>query len=142
MLLLFALVCLLKRYSAQTVPISAHPTEPSRTFPAFDTSIFPRDDSTSSSSQHRTVLDIIWSCLATTFACTWISVHPNVPWKGEGKWTILRRRIYLMFFSILAPELMVMWAFKQWRGARMIRETVNKAIIQASPDKGSHSTMF
>ncbi|KAF7369995.1 hypothetical protein MSAN_00629400 [Mycena sanguinolenta] len=27
----------------------------------------------------RTFFDIVWGCLATIFACTWVSVHPNVP---------------------------------------------------------------
>lgn len=35
-----------------------------------------------------------------------------------------------MFFSILAPEFMIMWAFKQWRGARMIRDTINEDLIK------------
>lgn len=33
---------------------------------------------------------------------------------------------------------MIMWAFKQWRGAVVIREAVNKAIRDASPDKGAY----
>lgn len=41
-----------------------------------------------------------------------------------------------MFFSILAPEFMVMWAFKQWRGARMIREAVNDSIKKAYLGRG------
>lgn len=138
MLLIFTLVFLLKQYGAQATPLPEPISGPS---PPFDTLVFARDESSSSDSSSRTVLGILWSCIATTFACTWVSVHPNVPFKGEGKWTLLGRRIYLMFFSILAPEIMVMWAFKQWRGARMIREVVNKAIIQASPDKSMHSIM-
>ncbi|KAF7333066.1 hypothetical protein MVEN_02371200 [Mycena venus] len=27
----------------------------------------------------RKLFDIVWGCLATIFACTWVSVHPNVP---------------------------------------------------------------
>lgn len=27
----------------------------------------------------RTVWNIIWSCLITIFACTWVVVHPNIP---------------------------------------------------------------
>ncbi|KAF7370001.1 hypothetical protein MSAN_00630100 [Mycena sanguinolenta] len=27
----------------------------------------------------RTIFSIVWGCLATIFACTWVSVHPNVP---------------------------------------------------------------
>lgn len=77
--------------------------------------------------QGRTVLDIIWSCLVTTVACTWVCVHPNVPFCKEDSWTILRRRAFLMFFSIIAPEFMVIWAFKQWRGAKMITKAVNEA---------------
>lgn len=84
-------------------------------------------DASSYTLQGRTVLDIIWNCLVTTFACTWVCVHPNVPFCKEGTWTILRRRAFLMFFSIIAPEFMVIWAFKQWRGARMITKAVNEA---------------
>lgn len=84
-------------------------------------------DALSYTLQGRTVLDIIWNCLVTTFACTWVCVHPNVPFCKEGTWTILRRRTFLMFFSIIAPEFMVIWAFKQWRGARMITKAVNEA---------------
>lgn len=31
-----------------------------------------------------------------------------------------------------------MWAFKQWRGAVMIKEAVNEVIRDASPDKGAY----
>lgn len=123
MLLLITAVFLFKRYGTHAVPLPTHFS----TSPVFDAPVFARDDS-SSGCTTRTVLDILWSCLATTFACTWLSVHPNVPWRNEGKWTLLGRRIFLMFFSILAPEFMIMWAFKQWRGAVLIRETVNKSI--------------
>ncbi|KAJ7151302.1 hypothetical protein C8R43DRAFT_1190704 [Mycena crocata] len=27
----------------------------------------------------RKLFDIVWGCLVTIFACTWVSVHPNVP---------------------------------------------------------------
>lgn len=84
-------------------------------------------DASSYTLQGRTVLDIIWNCLVTTFACTWVCVHPNLPFRKEGTWTILRRRAFLMFFSIIAPEFMVIWAFKQWRGAKMITKAVNEA---------------
>lgn len=69
-----------------------------------------------------------------TFACTWVSVHPNVPWRNEGRWTLLARRIFLMIFSILTPEFMIMWALKQWIGAVMIRDAVNEASRKAFPN--------
>lgn len=133
MLLAIVFVFLVKRYGTQAVPLPAPPLTSS----ASEAPVFNRNDS-SPGCNNRTVLDILWSCLATTFACTWVSVHPNVPYKGEGRWVLLRRRLYLMCFSIFAPEFMIMWAFKQWRGAVMIKEAVNEVIRDASPDKGAY----
>lgn len=129
MIFLIALTYFLKRYVTHAVPLHV----PTLTSTALNMPIYARDDPSSGTST-RTVLDIIWSCIATTFACTWVSVHPNIPFKGEGEWTLRLRRVYLMFFSILAPEFMIVWAFKQWRGAVTIKEAVNEAIRRASPD--------
>ncbi|KAJ7219854.1 hypothetical protein C8J57DRAFT_1095103 [Mycena rebaudengoi] len=32
----------------------------------------------------RKLFDIVWGCLVTIFACTWVSVHPNVPPPNQG----------------------------------------------------------
>lgn len=133
MFLLITIAFLLKRYGTQGTPLST-PTPASS---AFDAPIFARDDA-SGACQGRTVLDILWSCLATTFACTWLSVHPNVPFKEEGEWTLRFRHVFLMFFAILSPEFVVMWAFKQWRGAVMIKEAVNAAF----PDSGTWQNLI
>ena len=47
--------------------------------------------------------------------------------ENEGAWELRGRRLFLMVFSVLAPEATVTWAFKQWRGAVMIRSVVNEA---------------
>lgn len=73
----------------------------------------------------RSLWDILWSCLATTFACTWVSVHPNIPFIRESKASTRRWRVYLMIISLIAPEIMILWACKQLQGALVIRETVN-----------------
>ena len=120
MLTVFLLVFLCRRYGTSAAPITdAVP-------PIHDVPIFIRDDSTDADAG-RTVWDILWSCLATTFAVTWVSVHPNVPFLEETSWKVLKRRMFLMVPALLAPEVMIMWAFKQWRGAVMIKELVNKA---------------
>ena len=114
------LVFLCRRHRASAAPITtAGP-------PIYDVPIFVRNDSTGADTG-RTVWDILWSCLATTFAVTWVSVHPNVPFLEETSWMVLKRRIFLMVLALLAPEVMIMWAFKQWRGAVMITEMINKA---------------
>ncbi|KDR77510.1 hypothetical protein GALMADRAFT_65626 [Galerina marginata CBS 339.88] len=69
---------------------------------------------------HRSTTDIIWSCLATIFACTWVALHPNIPGPKEGKARIVLSRIELMFWSIVVPEMILLWALRQRRGARHI----------------------
>ncbi|KDR70363.1 hypothetical protein GALMADRAFT_76245 [Galerina marginata CBS 339.88] len=87
--------------------------------------IFPRQNSTDLGAPQecicpntRSQWDIIWSCLATIFLCTWVSVHPNIPALGESWWKKSSRRLELMFWSIIAPELMIFWATNQWVAAR------------------------
>lgn len=120
MILLIAIMFLLKWYGTNAVPL---PT-PTSTTSTLHTSVFSRDDP--SDDFERTIADILRSCLATTFACSWVSVYLNVP-RGNRKHALLMQHICFMFFSVIAPEFMIMWAFKQWRGAVRIKEWVNKA---------------
>ena len=120
MLTIFLLVYLFRQYRTSAAPI----IDPSP--PIYDVPVFAHDND-SDTDTGRTVWDTLWSCLATTFAVTWVSVHPNVPWLEETSWMVLKRRIFLMVLALLAPEVMIVWSFKQWRGAVMIKEIVNKA---------------
>ncbi|SJL08989.1 uncharacterized protein ARMOST_12365 [Armillaria ostoyae] len=90
------------------------------------------------SKEPRTELSIIWSCLATIFASTWLAVHPNVPGlnltKEGSVWGIFDRptimcsleRVKLMLIAILAPEAMVGWAIRQFLVARKVRAYSSK----------------
>ncbi|KAK0451373.1 uncharacterized protein EV420DRAFT_1311942 [Desarmillaria tabescens] len=90
------------------------------------------------SKEVRTKLSIIWSCLATIFASTWLAVHPNVPGRNltkEGSlWRIFDRRammcslerLKLMLIAILAPEASVGWAIRQFLVARKVRAYSSK----------------
>ncbi|KIM75922.1 hypothetical protein PILCRDRAFT_41284, partial [Piloderma croceum F 1598] len=62
----------------------------------------------------RTTGNIIWSCLATLFSCTWVAVHPNVPYLGETATTIALRRTKLVVAALIAPELVIMWAMREF----------------------------
>ncbi|KAF8505041.1 hypothetical protein BU17DRAFT_58091 [Hysterangium stoloniferum] len=77
---------------------------------------------TCTSPDQRTVWDIIWSCLATVFACSWVSVHPNLPEPNEVWWAVMLRRLELMFWAIIAPELIIAWSLRQWDGARRLEK--------------------
>ena len=68
----------------------------------------------------RSIWDILWSCLATIFACLWVSVHPNIPGPDEPSWRVFLRRLELMFWAVIGPEIIITWALRQWLGARRL----------------------
>ncbi|SJL18940.1 uncharacterized protein ARMOST_22543 [Armillaria ostoyae] len=65
----------------------------------------------------RTLLSIIWSCLTTIFACTWLAVHPNMPGRNittKGAISRATERAKIMVIMILVPEIIVAWAAEQF----------------------------
>ena len=68
----------------------------------------------------RTRLEITWSCIATVLASSWVSVHPNLPHPHTSKLKNMLRRLELMLWAILTPELIIYWAMRQWYGARQM----------------------
>ncbi|KAJ7130499.1 hypothetical protein C8R44DRAFT_872292 [Mycena epipterygia] len=66
----------------------------------------------------RRLFDIVWGCLTTIFACTWVSVHPNVPPPDQGRVALFWRRLKMMLIAVIAPELMVGFAARQFFAAR------------------------
>ncbi|KAJ6468371.1 hypothetical protein C8R45DRAFT_1218862 [Mycena sanguinolenta] len=95
MLLILSLVYLLARYRA----VSGHP------FGSRDEAV-----SCDSNVNSRSLFAILTSCLITVFACTWVSVHPNVPPPNQSKLAVIRRRLGLMLVAVIAPELMMGFA--------------------------------
>ncbi|KDR79755.1 hypothetical protein GALMADRAFT_1360429 [Galerina marginata CBS 339.88] len=69
----------------------------------------------------RSVWDIVWSCLVTIFACSWVSVHPNIPKEGLSQGKKILRRFEIVFWSIIAPELIIGWAMRQFFGAVVLK---------------------
>ena len=69
----------------------------------------------------RTIWNIVWSCLVTTFACTWVAVHPNVPKPGQSvnqRWySRPLRRVRIMLYALIGPEFVLFWAWRQWKAA-------------------------
>ena len=61
----------------------------------------------------RSIWDILWSCFATIFACTWVSVHPNIPGHDDGRWKIFSNRAEIMLWTIMAPEWVIYWAMRE-----------------------------
>jgi len=78
-------------------------------------SIFIRDEGSKFDS--RSIYAILWSCLSTIFTCTWIAVHPNIPAPGDSQWAVFRRRMAIMGYTLLVPELIMLWAWRQHNAA-------------------------
>ncbi|KAF8173475.1 hypothetical protein BJ912DRAFT_822147, partial [Pholiota molesta] len=70
----------------------------------------------------RTVNDIVISCLATIFACTWSAIHPNIPAITDSAWHSFHRWVTIMICALLAPEWMTYWAVQQRLGAKKIMD--------------------
>ncbi|KAJ3475083.1 hypothetical protein NLI96_g12071 [Meripilus lineatus] len=70
----------------------------------------------------RTRINIAVSCISTIFLCTWVAFHPNIPAPGELKWKVIRRKIGCMIGGILAPEIYVLLAARQFIAARYIAD--------------------
>jgi hypothetical protein len=109
-------LCISSRTQTLTIPTDHPPLSPA----VHDfQSILRRENAPSNT---RTIWNIIWSCFSTLFACAWIAVHPNIPAPGDSRWKILRRRIMIMTYVLLAPEIVIIWAARQHRDANILAE--------------------
>jgi hypothetical protein len=62
----------------------------------------------------RTIWNIVSSCLATIFSCTWVAVHRNIPDPASRWYTVALMRGGITLWALLAPELIFYWAIQQW----------------------------
>ena len=85
--------------------------------------ILPRDESSCNcidGCSKRTLFNIIWGCVSTTIICAWAAIHPNIP-PREGPFKATLRRFELMFWTIVAPEILPAWALNQRLAAMTVR---------------------
>ena len=73
----------------------------------------------------RTLFNIIWGCFSTTIICAWTAVHPNIP-PPEGPLKRLLRRLELMFWTIVSPEILPGWALNERLVAKTVRDLYNQ----------------
>ncbi|TFK35042.1 hypothetical protein BDQ12DRAFT_326889 [Crucibulum laeve] len=74
----------------------------------------------------RSLAGILWNCLATIFLCTWVAIHPNIPDPTDSWWSITKTRIKVMIYAVIVPECVLLWALRQWFGARYIARKYKK----------------
>ncbi|KAF7369903.1 hypothetical protein MSAN_00619800 [Mycena sanguinolenta] len=88
-------------------------------------------DSCNDINNSRTLFSVVWGCLVTIFACTWVSVHPNVPPPNQSRLQLFRRRLKMMLIAIIAPELMAGFAARQFFGSRDLTNDFKFSSTQA-----------
>ena len=74
---------------------------------------------------HRTIWNVVQSCLVTIFLCTWVASHPNMLGPQDGKIMAALFRAWLAVDALLTPELVIAWAMQQWFVARKSVRDVN-----------------
>jgi len=80
----------------------------------------------------RTIGNILWSCLATVFSCTWVAIHPNIPYPGETATAIALRRVKLVLVALIAPELVIMWAMRERTIALQLEKKYRRKFLSSS----------
>lgn len=133
-ILVFACFALRDVWSTSAVP------------PGLARSAFPRDPSSIQVSpyddlfgvNHRSTWEIVRDCLLTIFACTWISVHPNVRGYRSTFWGITIQRAKLFFWALMVPELVLGWAIRQHFGAKAIETLLLGEIGKLAPLCANH----
>ncbi|EIW76454.1 hypothetical protein CONPUDRAFT_64509 [Coniophora puteana RWD-64-598 SS2] len=93
-------------------------------------------------SNNRSLWTIISTCLLTIFACIYTAIHPNVPSPYDGTITILIRAVGTMVMAVLAPELMVAWAARQYLSARDFTETMQRGLYRPHDETWTISHSF
>ncbi|KAF9566568.1 hypothetical protein CPC08DRAFT_758900 [Agrocybe pediades] len=112
------LYAILYYFASSNLSVAAPPSSPGSQFAnGLISSISPRDMETVDMCP-RTRLEIIWTCLATIFAASWVAVHPNMPGPNVSKVKKILLRVEIMLWAIITPELIIVWAMQQWRGAK------------------------
>lgn len=79
----------------------------------------------------RQVSDIVLGCLTTVFACTWVSLHHNIPPPDSWWLDVWLSRIGMAIVALLVPEYILAVAIQDWFVAgnilAVMRATMEKA---------------
>jgi hypothetical protein len=74
----------------------------------------------------RGTASLLYNNLLTLFLCSWSAVHLNVAADGDADLKIKLRKIKWMIVTILAPEFVATYAFRDWCYARALRNDLER----------------
>lgn len=90
--------------------------------------------------------DILFTCLLTMVACIYTAVHPRIPpregrplrgslWKTLcHKFALLKEKIEMCLDSLLAPEIALTAAVREWKLAKALQKDLKKKIQERSEE--------
>ncbi|KAG2357301.1 hypothetical protein BDR07DRAFT_1420831 [Suillus spraguei] len=81
---------------------------------------------TTTSDSFKTLWSIVSSSVLTLFACVYSAIHANIPSPKDSPNNIILRRLGIMIMALIAPELIVTWAMRQWLSARQVTRQFKK----------------
>jgi len=88
--------------------------------PISETPLYPREIIYPNKFSQRSEWNIVWSCFVTIFSCSWVAIHLNIPAPSDSSKKIFFRRLLMMFYMLIMPEYVIIWAERQWYAARDI----------------------
>ncbi|KAI0057727.1 hypothetical protein BV25DRAFT_1919911 [Artomyces pyxidatus] len=80
----------------------------------------------------RTLYNIIWSSLATIFACVWTAVHRNIPGPSQGRLSRVLDMVGVVVGTLLVPEWVLAGAVRQYLNARSLGKQLEAARADAT----------
>lgn len=88
----------------------------------------------SSSQKLQGTWTILYNCCFTLSLCVVTAIHMNVGPAGETTLQWLRRECKWVTIAILAPEIMLYTAGKQWFSASRLSKKLNKLAVEEQTD--------
>lgn len=71
----------------------------------------------------RGTFSLLWSCIFTLIICGWTSLHLNVPAHPQRR-KLFCKRLLGCVVALLAPDLLAIEAYVQYREAARLRKTI------------------
>lgn len=65
----------------------------------------------------RGTISLLWTCLLTTFLCTWVVIHPRIDKRQKFR---VSHKLALSLKTILAPEFIAVEGAQEWTQARKV----------------------
>ncbi|KAI0057726.1 hypothetical protein BV25DRAFT_1919910 [Artomyces pyxidatus] len=99
---------------------------------AISTSVLSTSVTCESADSTRTLFNIIWSALATIFACVWTAVHRNIPGPSQGRLSRILDMVLVVVVTLLVPEWVLAGAVRQYLNARDLGKELEAARADAA----------